>query len=36
MAKEYVPTIGTIAFEGAESTNPLAFHYYVAERVVMG
>ena len=36
MAKEYFPTIGKIPFEGAESKNPLAFHYYDAERVVMG
>ena len=31
MAKEYFPTIGKIPFEGAESKNPLAFHYYDAE-----
>ena len=36
MAKEYFPTIGKIPFEGAESKNPMAFHYYDAERVVMG
>ena len=36
MAKEYFPTIGKIPFEGVESKNPLAFHYYDAERVVMG
>ncbi|MBR5054327.1 MAG: xylose isomerase [Bacteroidales bacterium] len=36
MAKEYFPTIGKIPFEGAESKNPLAFHYYDANRVVMG
>ena len=36
MAKEYFPTIGKIPFEGVESKNPLAFHYYDANRVVMG
>ena len=36
MEKEYFPQIGKIAFEGPESKNPLAFHYYDAERVVMG
>ncbi|MBR6883077.1 MAG: xylose isomerase, partial [Bacteroidales bacterium] len=36
MAKEYFPTIGKIPFEGVESKNPLAFHYYDADRVVMG
>ena len=36
MAKEYFPQIGKIPFEGAESRNPLAFHYYDAERVVLG
>ena len=36
MAKEYFPTIGKIPFEGVESKNPLAFHYYDAERVVAG
>ena len=36
MAKEYFPGIGTIPFEGAKSKNPLAFHYYEADRVVMG
>ncbi len=34
--KEYFPQIGKIPFEGAESKNPLAFHYYDAERVVLG
>ena len=32
----YFPTIGNIPFEGVESKNPLAFHYYDASRVVMG
>jgi len=34
--KEYFPQIGKIKFEGTESKNPLAYHYYDAERVVMG
>jgi len=36
MAKEYFPQIGKIKFEGKDSKNPLAFHYYDAEKVVMG
>ena len=36
MAKEYFPQIGKIPFEGPESKNPMAFHYYDAERVVAG
>lgn len=36
MAKEYFPQIGKIPFEGTESKNVLAFHYYEPERVVMG
>ena len=36
MAKEYFPQIGKIPFEGAESRNPMAFHYYDPERVVLG
>ena len=36
MAKEYFPFIGKIPFEGTESKNVLAFHYYEPERVVMG
>ena len=36
MAKEYFPQIGKIPFEGTESKNPMAFHYYDAERTVMG
>lgn len=36
MTKEYFPQIGKIPFEGAESKNVLAFHYYEPERVVMG
>ena len=34
--KEYFANIGKIPFEGAESKNPMAFHYYEPERVVMG
>ena len=34
--KEYFPRIGKIPFEGTESKNPMAFHYYEPERVVMG
>lgn len=36
MAKEYFPQIGKIPFEGVESKNVLAFHYYDADRVIMG
>ena len=36
MAKEYFPQIGKIPFEGADSKNVLAFHYYDPEKVVMG
>lgn len=36
MAKEYFPQIGKIPFEGKNSKNPLAFHYYDADKVVMG
>ena len=34
--KEYFPEIGKIPFEGKDSKNPLAFHYYDPERVVCG
>lgn len=34
--KDYFPQVGTIPFEGPESKNPLAFHYYEPERVVLG
>ncbi|MBO5613843.1 MAG: xylose isomerase [Prevotella sp.] len=34
--KEYFPQISKIPFEGAESKNPMAFHYYDAEKVVAG
>ena len=36
MEKEYFPAIGKIPFEGTKSMNPLAFHYYDAEQVVLG
>ena len=36
MTKEYFPTIGRIPFEGTESKNPLAFHYYEPDRLVLG
>ena len=34
--KEYFPFIGKIPFEGKDSHNPLAFHYYEPERIVLG
>lgn len=34
--KEYFPGIGKIKFEGKESKNPMAFHYYDANKKVMG
>ena len=34
--KEYFPTIGKIPFEGPQSKNPLAFHYYDANSIVAG
>jgi len=34
--KQYYPTIGKIPFEGPGSKNPLAFHYYEPERLVLG
>lgn len=36
MAKEFFPEIGKIKFEGKDSKNPMAFHYYDAEKVIMG
>ena len=36
MAKEYFPQIGKIPFEGKDSKNPLAFHYYNPDQVVAG
>ena len=34
--KEYFPEIGKIKFEGKDSKNPMAFHYYDAEKMIMG
>jgi xylose isomerase len=34
--KEFFPVIGKIQFEGPESKNPLAFHYYDENKVVFG
>ncbi len=36
MTTEYFPSIGIIPFEGTDSKNPLAFHYYDAQRLVLG
>lgn len=36
MAKTYFPTIGKIPFEGKESDNPMAFHYYDENRIIAG
>ncbi len=36
MTKKYFPQIGKIPFEGTKSKNPLAFHYYDPEKVIMG
>ena len=36
MAKEeFFPKIGKIKFEGKDSKNPMAYHYYDAEKVIM-
>jgi len=34
--KEYFPEIGKIKFEGKESKNPLAYHYYNPDQIVAG
>ena len=34
--KEYFPEIGKIPFEGKDSKNPLAFHYYNPDQLVCG
>lgn len=36
MAKQYFPEVGKIPFEGTDSKNVMAFHYYEPERMVMG
>lgn len=35
-SKAFFPQIGKIKFEGKDSKNPLAFHYYDENKVVMG
>ena len=32
--KEFFPGVGRIAYEGPDSTNPLAFKYYDADQIV--
>ena len=34
--KEFFPEISKIKFEGMESKNPMAFHYYEPEKIVAG
>ena len=34
--KEFFPGIGKIQFEGRESKNPMAFHFYDENRIIMG
>ena len=34
--KEFFPGIGKIQFEGRDLKNPMAFHYYDENKVVMG
>jgi xylose isomerase len=36
MTKPFFESVTKIRYEGPESDNPLAFHYYDAERVVLG
>ena len=36
MTKEYFPQIQKIEYEGKESKNVLAFHYYQPEKEIMG
>ena len=36
MTKEYFPGIGKIPFEGPDSVNPMSFHYYEPDRLVLG
>ncbi|EIE22260.1 xylose isomerase [Coccomyxa subellipsoidea C-169] len=33
---EFFPGVGKIPYEGPDSTNPMAFHYYNADEVIMG
>ena len=34
MAKEYFPGLKKIKFEGKDSKNPMAFHYYDENKVI--
>ena len=34
--KEYFPQVGKIKFEGKDSKNPMAFHYYDENKLIMG
>ena len=34
--KEYFADIPVIPYEGSESRNPLAFHFYDPDRIIMG
>ena len=36
MAKEYFPGLKKVKFEGKDSKNPMAFHYYDENKVIMG
>ena len=36
MTKEFFPEFKKIPFEGKDSKNPMAFHYYDEEKVIMG
>ncbi len=36
MSEEFFPDIGTIAYEGPDSDDPLAFRWYDADRIVAG
>ncbi len=36
MATQFFPEISKIQFEGKDSKNPMAFHYYDADKVIMG
>jgi xylose isomerase len=36
MTKEFFPGINKIPFEGKDSKNPMAFHYYDENKVIMG
>ena len=36
MTKVYFPQVAQIPFEGTSSKNPMAFHYYDADKVVLG